>query len=797
MIKNYFKIALRNLWRHKQMTFINVAGLAIGMASAIFIALWVQNELSFDSYQSGAKEIYRIKTKIAISKNETWFWESSQYILGEYASKQIPEIKDLTRLKSHSHLNLHIGETVIAEKKSAYVDARWFKMFHYDFIDGSADAFIKNPFSIILTASTAVKYFGTPNAVGKTVRIDTINYEVQAVVKDNPANSSFQYNVFIPIAAELTDSNAKKQALQWGNYNYLTFIKLRPKASPSVVSGKLQEILHQNKKDDKGDVAFSLINVTDMHFETDTMNSVFIHGNRTVTNVFIVLAILLLITACINYVNLTTARASLRSKEISVRKIVGAGRWQLFGQFMSESFAVSFFALILALSIIQLGMPWFRSFTGKEFADPLHNPVIWFIIGLTLLVSFLLNGLYPAILLSSFQPINVFRGKAMLNFKDTGLRRLLVVLQFTISVILIIGTIVIYTQLRYLRTADPGYNRAQVFDFDFPYWKIKGFDFKKSDALLNAVKQELKEHSSTANVAMAGSGIVNFDSESSGNFDWKGRPKDFNPALASLEADPDFQRLMGITVKEGRWFNTEKTDTHNVLINETAVEMLHIQKPVIGQRFIHQGDTGVIIGVVKDFHYQSLHDKIGAMLISNRTGAGFYIKTMPGNNAAAIAAASKIWKEYFPDVPFTYDFLDESYNNLYKTEQQSSVLISLFASIAILVSAMGLLGLAAFAAEQKVKEIGIRKVLGASVQHIVSLLSVDFLKMVVIASLVAFPIAWWAMNKWLQDFAYRITLSWWIFIGAAGIALIIALITVSFQSVKAAIANPVKSLRSE
>lgn len=781
------------------MTMINVFGLGIGMAATVLIVIWVQNELSFDKFQPDANRIFRIKTRLSITKNETWLWETSQYVLGEHASKQIPEIEDVTRLKPNivGDLILHDGEKVISEKKAAYVDDRWFKMFKYDFVDGSADAFLKNPFSVILTVSTAKKYFGNQEPVGKILRIDTVNYQVQAVVKDNPANSSFQYNVLIPIASQLTSQDEKSNSLDWGEYDYLTFIRLKSNANAAPIAAKLTQILHKNKKDDKNGTLYSLINIKDMHFENDLMNSAFIHGNRTIVNVFIVLACLLIVTACINYVNLTTARASLRSKEVSVRKIVGAGRLHLFGQFMSESFLVSLLALLLALLLVQVSMPWFRSFTGKEFAEPMSSPVLWLIICSTLTVSFLLNGLYPAVLLSSIQPINVFRGKAMLNFKDAGLRRLLVVLQFTISVVLIIGTLVIYTQLRYMQKLDPGYNRAQVLNFNFPWWKIKGFDFKKSDIVLNTIKQQLKEQSATADVAMAGSGLVNFEGQSSGGFDWNGKPKDFNPALAPLQADPDFQRLMHIKIKEGRWFNNEISDKHNVLLNETAVQVLNIRKPVIGQRFIHHKDTGVIIGIVKDFHYKSLHDKIGPMLISNGSGSGFYIKTSPGNTAAAIAAANKIWKEYFPNDPFTYDFLDESYNNLYKSEQQSSVLITLFAVIAILVSALGLLGLAAFAAEQKVKEIGIRKVLGASIRHIVSLLSVDFLKMVVIASVIAFPIAWWAMNKWLQEFAYRISLSWWIFLGAAGIALLIALITVSFQSIKAAIANPVKSLRSE
>jgi putative ABC transport system permease protein len=629
------------------------------------------------------------------------------------------------------------------------------------------------------------------------LRIDTNNYQVQAVVKDNPANSSFQFNLLMPVAAMMADPKQKKNDLEWGNYEYITFLKLKPGSKTTSVAAKLQSILHSNRKDDKSNAKYSLLKLKDMHFESDLMNSSMIHGNRTMVNVFIVLAGLLLITACINYVNLTTARASLRSKEVSVRKIVGAGRLHLFGQFMAESLLVSVISLVFSLLLVELAMPWFRTFTAKDFAEPVSSPVLWIIFGSTLLVSFLLNGLYPAFLLSSFQPLNVFRGKSMLNFKDIALRRTLVVAQFAISVVLIVGTLVIYRQLQYMGKIDPGYNRSQVFSFSFPWWKIPNLDYKKSEALISTVKQQLQEQSATSQVSMAAMGLVNFDSSSSGNFDWPGRPKDFEPAFAPLGVDVDFQKLMNLKIKEGRWFNNDPSDKRNVLLNETAVRLINLHGTVIGQRFIHHGDTGVIIGIVKDFHYKSLHDKIGPMIISEKGVSGFYIKTAPGNNAAAIAAAGKVWKQYFPDAPFTYEFLDETYNNLYLAEQQSSVLITVFAVIAIFISALGLLGLAAFAAEQKTKEIGIRKVLGASIQHIVRLLSTDFIKMVCIASVIAFPLAYLAMNKWLQGFAYRISLSWWIFGASAGIALLIALITVSFQSIKAAIANPVNSLRSE
>ena len=798
MIKNFFKIAWRNLWRHKRMTIINVAGIGIGMAATVLIAIWVQNETSFDQAQPDADNIYRITAHIKISPTETWVWESSQYVLGEQAQKQVPEIENLTRLSpvNYESLNLHYDGRIIPEKKAAYVDAQWFNMFHYDFIEGSPEYFVKNPFSLILTASAAKKYFGNQEAVGKIMRIDTVNYQVSAVVKDNPANSSFQYNVLMPIDARLSDPNTKKNDMNWGNYEYMTFLKLKQGANKNVVATKLLQILAQTwKKGEKGDASYSLINLRDIHFENDLQSSAAIHGNRTMVNVFIALAALLLITACINYVNLTTARASIRSKEVGIRKIFGADRLQLFGQFMSESFVVSFLALLLSVILVQVSMPWFREFTSKEFAQPLTSTITWTIIGLTLLVSFLLNGLYPAILLSSFQPLKVFRGSAVLNFKDSGLRRMLVVLQFTISVILIIGTLVIYTQLRYMEKIDLGYTRSQVFTFNVP-WRVLGFKRDKREGTLNAIKQALLQQSAIKDVSMANSELVDLTNSSSGSFDWPGRPKDFNPTFNPLQVDSHFQEMMHLKIASGRWFNGSDADKHNVLLNETALKAINLIGPPVGQRFIHQGDTGVIIGVLKDFHYRSLHDKIGAMIISNQPSGYFYVKT-GSNTPAAIAAAEKVWQKFVPEQPFVYSFLDDSYDNLYKTEQQSSVLVSLFAGIAILVSALGLLGLAAFAAEQKVKEIGIRKVLGASVQHIVSLLSADFLKMVLIASIIAFPIAWWAMNKWLQDFAYRISLSWWIFALSAAIAMLIALVTVSLQSVKAATANPVKSLRSE
>jgi putative ABC transport system permease protein len=796
MLKNYFKVAFRNLSKHRTTGFINIAGLTIGITAAVFIMLWVQNEFSFDNYHQDTDNIYRVKTKLSITKNETWIWESTPYLLGSVAKQEIPGIKNYTFLWPGYMITVHNNNQLISEKKYAFIDANWFKVFHYDFVAGNAESFSRNPFSLILTQSTAKKYFGNSNAVGKVLKVDSINYQVQAVVKDNPANSSFQYDILIPVEAKLSNANEKKQAGQWGNYNGLTFLKLQPGVNIKDIGKKLTQIIRKNNKGSEN-TEIGVIKLKDMHFENDLQNSLSEHGNRKLVNIFMILAILLLATACINYVNLTTARASVRSKEVSVRKIVGAGRIQLFGQFMSESLIVSALALVCSVVCIQIFIPWFNSVTEKHFVQPLASAATWFILLGTLLVCFVFNGLYPAILLSSFKPLSVFKGRNALNIKDGGIRKALVVLQFGISVMLIICTMVIYRQLDFMQKADLGYNKEHVFAFNVP-WNVLGFDDKKRISTLNSIANELRDESAISEVAQSGSNdFYNNSSKTSGSMDWDGRAKDYNPSVATLSVDEGFQHMLGLKMKDGHWFG--KADAHNVILNETAVKELGIHSPVIGQRFKFNGDSGIVAGVVKDFNFRSLHEKIGPMVINNHTdwAGGFYIKTAPGNTPAAIKTAQKVWAQFVPDQPFEYQFLDEGYNKLYHAEQRSSTLIAAFAIIAIVISAMGLLGLAAFAAEQRVKEIGIRKVLGASVQNIIGLLSTDFLKTVLIANVLAFPVAWYMMNKWLQDFAYRVDISWWIFAAAGCIALLIALITISIQSIKAAIANPVNSLRSE
>jgi putative ABC transport system permease protein len=800
MLKNHFKTAWRNFWKHRTTGFINITGLSVGMAAAVFIFIWVQNEYNFDKDVADASRIYRIKDYLSIDKTSTWIWESSPYSLGEEAKKQMPEVEGLTRLQavSYAPLQINIRGEFFPETTAAYVDNDWFDMFKSDFVSGNAIAFKQNPFSVILSASKAKKYFANEDAIGKTIRIDSNDYQVQAVVKDAPASSSFKFDVFIPVAARQADIKQKENEMQWGNFYYLTFLKLKPGTDLKKTSAKLQGILEKHR--DQKNLKIGLIKLADMHFENDLQNSSIIHGDKKVVLIFVVLGILLLVIACINYVNLTTARASLRAKEVSIKKIVGAGRGSLFAQFISESALISVLALVLTILIVATFMPAFNSFTERNFSLSDDSGYLWLIMTGTLLITIILNSIYPALLLSSFKPLNTFRGASVLKMNDAMLRKGLVVLQFTFSIFLIVGVITIYRQLAFIRSQNPGYNRAQLMSFNVPWKAIGKLDDKAGEALKSTIKQSLLQQSPIQAVSLIGLGsIQNNENYSSGGADWDGRAKDFEPAVSYFTVDVDYNKLVKLNFITGRWFMEGKSDARNCILNETAVKEFNLRKPYVGQRFVSNGDTGVVIGVVKDFNYRTMHDKIGPVAFkpNNTYNTNYLIKVAPNKQADAVKAVGAIWKQNFPGQPFNYNFLDQEFDKIYRNDARSSGLMSVFALVAVIISCLGLFGLAAFTAEQRGKEIGIRKVLGATVSGIVSLISVDFIVLVIVALLIASPLAWWLMNIWLQNFAYRIDMQWWVFLLAGIIAVLIAFVTISFQAIKAAVANPVKSLRSE
>lgn len=769
------------------------------MTAAVFIFLWVQNEMSFDNYHPDKENIYRVTSSIQINKNEEWIWESSPMLLAQIARQEIPDVQQTARIITNSWGGpvFSINHQLFNEKGSAYIDKSWFNLFYYDFTEGNAAAFAKDPFSIILTQSKAKKYFGDEEALGKVIRVDTVNYTVQGVIKDNPVNSSFQFDILMQMDGRLSNPKIYNNDKTWNNFNYVTFLRLRPMASVQSVERRLNDIMNKNRENNTATI--SLEPLQQMYFESDLQSSGLPHGNKRTTYIFSVLGMLLLVTACVNYVNLTTAKASLRAKEVSVRKIVGASKRNLFAQFIAESLTISLLALAVTLVLLQLLLPAFNTITEKHFELPISSAAMWKVLIATLLFATVLNGIYPALLLSSFKPLYVFRGVTILNLRDGAVRKGLVVFQFALSMILIVGAIVIYRQLNFIQTTNPGYNVSQIMSLQIPYQVYETMDEKRRQSFYTAMKKDLRSASSIADVCEGSTEIVDVASFSSGNADWDGRDTTYNPSIATLSTDAAFKNMFNLQMAQGRWFDGSSADEPNYIINETAVKEFQLHTPWIGQRFTWGGDTGRIVGIVKDFHYKSMHEKIGPMVITNReNGNGhFFIKTYPANIKGAIGAAEKVWAKYIPGQPFTYNFLDDSFNNLYKSDIKTSKLIFSFSVIAIIISALGLFGLAAFTAERRTKEIGIRKVLGASVAHIVNLLSRDFVMLVCISILIASPIAWLLMNKWLQDFAYRISISAWIFITAGVFAIIIAVISVSVQAIKAAIANPVKSLRTE
>lgn len=801
MLINTIKTAWRNLKSQKSNSVINFAGLSIGMTAACFIFIWAQNEYSYNSFFKDSERIYRLKTHLAIDAQNTWIWETTPFKLGEEAKNQIAELEALSRCTpmEYNAPLLHLENGPIKIDNAIGVDKNWFDLFSYEFINGNSHSFSSNPYSVIFTENAVRKFFGGEAVVGRTIKLDSFNYEVAGVIKDYPPNSSFPFDVYLSLEAHYASLEAEND-LQWGNFNFLTFVKITDKADTKDLSDKFTKILSTNRERDNADI--SLVALNDIHFENDIQSgSSLPTGNEKLVNVFLILGLFILGIACINFVNLTTARASLRAKEVSIRKILGAPKKQIFIQFFMESVLMSAIALIATLALLRVTLPFFNQLTESNFNLNIFSSSLLLILATTLLISILLTSIYPALLMSGFQPMSIFRGKQIIQLKDTFLRKSLVITQFTVSIILIAGTLIVFKQLQFIQNHDEGYDRSQIFSFQIP-WELWLYKLNEpGNDVRDVFRQKLEAESSIDLFSvMNGGSLVDMSNSSSGNFDWDGRPEDSNPAISPFQVDKNFKELANLKLVEGRWFNANSAaDAANVLLNETAVRELGIREPVIGQRFASLGDTGVIIGIVEDFHYQSMHTKIGSVIIKNQTNhsSSFLIRTVPGRHNDAVAAVEKIWKELIPQIPFQHRYLDEEFNLLHKADQKTAGIIWIFSVIAIFISCLGLYGLAAFSAERRTREIGIRKVLGATVSSVVQLISSEFIILVTISIFIATPIAWWLMGKWLEEFAYRIELGWWMFALAGIIAVLVAFVTVSFQAIKAAIINPVKSLRTE
>lgn len=800
MLRNHLLVAFRNLLRNKTFSFINIFGLALGMATTVLIMLWVQNEWSFDTYHKKADQIYRILSHIKVSADETWNWGTTPLSLVEEAAKKVPEIQQFVRFKSGSEYSVFkVEETLFKEKEYAYVDKDWFEFFDYQFIEGNSKDALSDPYNIILTEAKARQLFGNRDPLGKVIRIDTLNFVVKAIIKNNPANSSFQFDYLLPIEAYLANSENFRNDSEWGNFNYNAFVTLRKDASAKQVAQKITAVLRENRLDDSTSTN-TLQALSTMHFDRSLMTDTFAAGNTNTVRIFAVIGILILLIACINYVSLTTAKASMRSKEVSIKKIVGANKWSLFRQFMIESIITTTLAMILAFGLVQLGLQFFNNLMKTPLELSASNQGVWLVFGATSVGAILLTGIYPSILLSSFQPIKLLRGLSWMGGHNATFRKSLVVLQFVISTILIISTIVIYNQLQFIKHKDLGYQKENIFSITFPYNLFNGKDRGQRQITLRTFQEKLSTQTSIKGVATSNGSLVNSESSSSGNLDWAGKAENYNPTVMQMSADAHFQKVFGLKMVAGRWFEEGNVaDENNLILNESAVKALQLKEPYIGQPLSFQGTPGEVIGIVKDFHFRSMREAIMPAVICNRPGwrGQIFVKTTPEQTAQALAAAEKMWEEIVTGQPFEYKFEDETFATLYEADQRTSFLLNIFAGIAIFISCLGLFGLATFSAERRTKEIGIRKVLGASIANLTALLSKEFLWLVLIAFVVATPVAGWLMHRWLEDFAYRIQISWWMYVLAGIFSILIALVTVNIQTVRAAVANPVDALRSE
>lgn len=787
MVKNYFKTAWRNLMKYKFYAFINIAGLTIGLSVGLLILLWVQNELSYDRFNKKADHIYRLENMVGTGSSRK-LWTVTAAPIGYLAKKDIPGVKDFVRVtRDYSSQLFEYNSQVFNEQEKFFVDPSFFSVFDFKIKKGNA----ANPFpdnhAIVITQSTAQKYFGDKNPIGKVIKTDTASFTVSGVIKDFPRNSSIQGNMFFPMSllsqrmygAGISGKNMRND---FGPYQYDTYLLLKKGFSLKGLPARLRQ-LHLSVKPDDTDIGYLLLPLGKMHlYNADGSD-----GGIETVRMFIIIALLLLIIACINYINLSTARSLLREQEVSLRKIVGAPRWQLFLQFIIETSVIFLFSILSAFILLYLIIPLFNEISGNELVLNLTDYHLWEVILITIAGTLAISSIYPAILLSSFKPMKALRAKASSQANSAIFRKVLVVIQFAFSIILIIGTITISRQLHYMRSTRLGFNKDNVF----------AFNMLNLSPHYDAVKAELLRQPGIKNVSWSNARMINNQGQT-GNSEWDGKKPGETVMLSPWGIGKDFIPFFELKMVVGHNFSGSPADSAHFILNETALKEMAIKNP-IGKKFRLWDVTGTITGVVKDFHFASMRQKIQPAIfyfLPHAEGR-IYIKTTGHNASEAVAAAEKEWEKYNSAYPFDYAFLDESYDRLYMSEQRSGIFLDAFTLIAIFISGLGLLGLATYSAQVRTREIGIRKVLGASIGQIGAMLSEDFIKLVFIAILIATPVAWWAAHKWLQDYAYRIHISWWIFLLAGLGAIVVALLTVSFQAIKAAVANPVKSLRTE
>jgi putative ABC transport system permease protein len=792
MFWNYVKIAWRNIKRYKGYSFINIFGLAVGLACCILILLWVQDELSYDRFHTNAENLYRIVTEFHKTEPVTHYWPVCAP-LAPAIKNEYPEITKATRFTQLRRGQLvKYADKNFLEPRICLTDPDFFSMFTFIFLEGDPQTALSEPNSIVLLESASTKYFGDENPIGKVLNINKRHdFIVTGVLEEIPENSTLQFDFLLPFIRIEDFEQAWAVLDNWSLSGFATYVQLEKMASSEDLENKIAYYLKKHVPESE-DVIY-LQRFEDIHlYSSHIQFSLEGQGDITYVFIFSLIALLVLIIASINFMNLATARSATRAREVGLRKVVGAKRSQLVRQFFFESMGMVFLSLALAVVLVELFLPVFANLSGKnlilDFSSHIH--IVLAIVIMTLLTGFL-SGIYPALFLSSLRPIKVLKGKLKTEGRGILFRRILVVSQFSLSILLIICTIVVSRQIGYMQDKKLGLNREHVV-----YLPIREDLADKYETL----KTELVKRAGVTNVTTSSSLPTSGVILTTDKVSWEGKSPEDNIVLEVTSTGYDFVETFDMEMVEGRSFNKEfVTDEEEaVVINETAKKIIGLENPV-GKQLIFGDAATTIIGVVKDYHFKSLHSEIEPLLMAIVPSLYRYvfIKLESNDIPNTLAGIKSTWNTFFPDTPFEYHFLDEAYDKLYKSEQRMGTLFNYFTVLGILIACLGLFGLASFMAEKRTKEIGIRKVLGASISGVVLLLNKQFIRWVLIANLLSWPIAYYAMSKWLQGFAYRINLGIWTFVLSATMALSIAVLTVSYQSLKAALANPSDSLRYE
>jgi len=793
MLKNYLKITIRNIRKHKGYSFINISGLAVGMACCVLILLWVRDELSFDRFHENAERIFRVTEHQYNSSGDYFPVAVTPWPLAEALKNDFPEVVESARLRILSGRLISYKEKKIYERDFVAADPSFLRMFSFPLKTGDLSTALTEPHTILITEDAAARYFGKEDPIGKILTYNnSYDFKVIGVLENAPYNSHIQFDFLVPFESTLREFSWTDS---WGTNNYTTYVQLADRASVQLISDKVSDYL--KKILERSRTKLILQPLADIHLRSDYAIDLYGHTENSAIYVyaFSVIALFVLLIACINFMNLSTARSEKRSKEVGLRKVVGANRQNIMTQFYGESLFMALISFISALGLVYLFLPAFNNVSGKLLTlDSIKEPA--FLLGLfgILLITGLVSGSYPALVQSSIKPVDSIKGIGLRPSSKSGkslFRRTLVVTQFTLSILLIIGTLIVYKQINYMLNKELGYEKESMIYF------IKRANVRTQQ---DAFKSELLRDPNITGVTTS-SDVPTYSVHSTTAFSWEGKDPETSFLIHQFSVDFDYIKTFNMNIIAGRDFSKEfpvDASTKSFIVNETAVKAMGLEDPV-GSKFTLYGNSGQIVGVVEDFHFKSLQKEIEPLVlrIEPQRDSYVFVKFRSEETQSAIASVERVYNSFNPNFPLEFAFLDEEVEQLYTSEQKTKTIFNYFTIIALFISSLGLFGLAAYMAQQKTKEIGIRKVLGATITNIVTNLSKEFILLICVANAIAWPLAYLAMNKWLHNFAYRINIDPLIFIYAGLFSTILGLITVSYHTLKSALANPANSLRYE